>query len=665
MNNMKNVITTTFFLLSWALLTSCDKTVAEIKNWPEPPFSQFILQKSTQLTPEGWLKQFLQYQKSGLTGNIEAAGYPFNGGMWMGQYAVNEEERFWWPYEQTGYYIDGAIKTGYLLKDEFLINKAKEQISYVLENQSPEGKLGPEKLIGRWNRWPYTGFLRSFMTEYQVNKDPQLLEAMQRHYALYEAADFADELDLCNAEALCWLYGLTGDTTLLNKAEKAYQIFKSDHKYRNRDGRDIVFASDRVPDYHGVCYIELVKIPAILYSYTGKQEYLDEALHGIEKMEKHHMLISGVPSSYEHFRGIHERAGHETCNIATLPYTYGYMLQITGEARWADKIEKAVFNAGIGSVTKDFKAHQYFSCPNQFVADRNACHLGYHPARMAFAPGHDTECCTGNVNRFMPYYAGQMWLKTKDNGVVASLFGASEFNTEVGEENTPVTLRQITRYPFEEEITFEVETKQDVAFTFLVRIPGWSENPQVTINGEPLEQKVTPGTFLEIKREFSNQDQITLSIPMTLRISHWPNNGKAVERGPIVFSYPIETDINIVEDYKKSTPEFPALAMMPKSDWNYALAASSASDIEIIENDNYEYAWDTDTPPIKVKVPVKKLRDWHLTHASGVAYDSTVYDGYQTPAFPEKRITYGPTEYIELIPYGNTLLRLTVFPAEK
>ena len=237
-------------------------------------------------------------------------------------------------------------------------------MNYVLNKKRiANGRLGPQDLKGRWNKWPYAGFLRSFMTEYTVNHNPAIIDAMMKHYSTYQGEDFADELDVCNAEELCWLYGITDDASMLQKARNCIRHFKSDHKYRDRDGRDINFASDMIPDYHAVVYIEIVKIPAILYSYTGKKAYLDEALHGIAQMEKYDMLVSGVPSSNEQLNGISELAGHETCNLSTIPYTYGYMLQITGDAHWADKIEKAVFNAGIGAVTKDFRAEQYFSAP--------------------------------------------------------------------------------------------------------------------------------------------------------------------------------------------------------------------------------------------------------------------------------------------------------------
>jgi len=652
---MKTFVCISFSCLFGLTLLSCREQ--HVEHAPARDRSVYALLPITQVTPKGWLRTFLERQSTGLTGNIEVAGYPFDGPMWTGVYAARDGERFWWPYEQTGYFVDGCLRTGYLLNDTTLVHKALKQVDYVLAHQQPNGRLGPDTLKGRWNLWPYAGFLRAFMTAFNVQHDSALVKAMQRHYAHYQGKDFADELDLNNVEEMCWLFGITGDSSLLHKAEEAYATFKSDHKYRDRDGRDIDFASDMVPNYHGVCYIEIVKIPAILYSYTGKKNYLDEAEHGIAQMEKYHMLASGVPSASEHFGGQGERSGHETCNVTTLPYTYGYMLRITGGAKWGDKIEKAVFNAGIGSVTKDFKAHQYFSSPNQFLATMKSCHLGYNPARFVFAPGHDTECCTGNVNRFMPYYVEQLWLQSKDHGVVASMFGASEITAEAGADHTPVRIEETTGYPFDETITFTIRAPHPVKFPFYIRIPGWTEHARITYENEQLEAGIAPGSFFKLEQTFKDGDRIVLSVPMNVQLTAWPNNGVSIARGPIVYSYPIPAEKRIVKDYKKSTPQFPAFELLPTGAWNYAVDWSNTNDIKVVTHPGDAYPWDV--PPVVLEVPAQKLKHWKLfemkdaiTHAAAL----------QTPAFPEQRETTGETETLMLVPYGSTLLRLTVFP---
>lgn len=93
----------------------------------------------------------------------------------------------------------------------------------------------------------------------------------------------------------------------------------------------------------------------------------------------------------------------------------GYFLETTGDAGWADRIERCVFNAGLGSITKDFRAMQYFSCPNQFLATGSSDHnaFKYGKTWMQYRPIHETECCIGNIHRLFrkrsPRVRTQCW----------------------------------------------------------------------------------------------------------------------------------------------------------------------------------------------------------------------------------------------------------------
>lgn len=629
---------------------------AQINNDQNPAFAKFNKLKITDIKPEGWIKEFLVRQKTGLTGNIEVAGYPFNTCLWACE-KMKGSQAAWWPYEQTAYYIDGVHRLGLLLDDQNLIEKANINTRYVINHLDSTGRFGT-KLSDRWWRWPYAPFNRNFMVDYDLTHDDAVIKMLQNHYLTFTAKDFADDVELANVEELCWLYGITKDERLIKMAKEAYHLFKTNIEYRNRDGADMVFASQKAPNHHGVVYIELVKIPAILYSYTGEKEYLNEALNGIRIMEKFDLLVSGLPSSTEHFQGISELAGTETCNTATFPYTYGYFLRITGDATLGDKIEKAVFNGGIGCIMKDFKAHQYFSSPNQVIATATSNPYGHNPARMAFLPGHDVECCTGNVNRFMPYYVEQMWLSAPGNGLVAALFGPSSVQTNVGKANTRIIVTETTNYPFSEIIEFRIETRNNISFPFYIRIPDWCMMPEIWLNGNKIKGRIKPGTFYRLERTFSNGDLVTLRIPMKVKISQWPNDGVAVERGPLVYSLAVHASKTILKDYEKSTREFPGWELNPASAWNYALDLADGK-MEVVNTGKTGYPWEEGNSPICIKVTAKKLPLWHTNKTYDEKWKIYVE---RTPAFPTQTTSNEPTEYLELVPYGSTLLRLTVFP---
>lgn len=371
------------------------------------------------------------------------------------------------------------------------------------------------------------------------------------------------------------------------------------------------------------------------------------------------MLASGLPSATENFRGVDERAGHETCNTAVFPYALGAVMRISGDAPLGDRIEKAVFNAALGSVTKDFRALQYFSCPNQVVASLRSNRFGHHPGRMAFSPGHDVECCTGNVNRFLPYYVGQMWLRAPGNGVVAALYGASTLRTEVGAGSESVVIREETAYPFAETVDFTIETARPVAFPFHLRIPGWAAGATVSVNGGPAGGAATPGTFLVLDRTFSSGDRVRLRLPMAVRITEWPHAGVGVERGPLVFSLPVASRANVVTNYvaggkRRSTEEFPAFEYLPAGPWNYGLEVAKPSDVEVLGRPASGWPWTVEEAPVRLRVPARRLEGWGLV-AEGEGGAPT------TPGFPARREP-GRRDLVDLVPYGSTLLRVTVFP---
>jgi len=623
------------------------------------PYSAYESLPITAVHPGGWIRELLERQRSGLTGHIEAAGYPFDTCAWACQVVPGSSQK-WWPYEQTSYYVDGLLRLGYLLDDAELVARAREQTDYVLAHQDAVGgRLGPLHLDDEWWRWPYASFFRTFMTLHAVSGDDRLVAALGRHYLGFSPYDFADDLEMANVEELCWLYGQTQDPRFLDTAEKAYRLFASHEHYRDRGGWQMDFASDRVPTMHAVVYMELVKIPAILYSYTGKPEYLADARRGLDGMLAHHMLASGLPSATENFRGVDERGGHETCNAAVFPYTLGAVLRVTGEAPLGDRIEKAVFNAALGSVTKDFRALQYFSCPNQVVASLKSNLFGHHPGRMAFSPGHDVECCTGNVNRFLPYYVGQMWLRAPGNGVAAALYGASTLETAVGADGANVVIREATAYPFDEAVDFTLETKRPVAFPLHLRIPGCAAGATVTVNGAPAGRAPEPGTFFLLDRTFSDGDRVSLRLPMAVRISEWPHEGVGLERGPLVFSLPVASRANVVKNYvargkRRSTDEFPAFELFPAAPWNYGLAVRTPREVEVVARGATGWPWTVDGAPVRLRVPARRLAEWGLV-AEGEG------GAPATPGFPARRRP-GKPETVELVPYGSTLLRVTVFP---
>jgi hypothetical protein len=548
-------------------------------------------------------------------------------------------------------------------------------VDYTLSHAFPDGYLGPALIRnGKEDdprldnfRWPNTVFFRAVMAQAEATNDPKIAIAMQKHYLSDQAAPYGgSSRDVTNIEPMLWCYARTGDKRLLAMAEKAWVGFLESAEPGDFESGDLhplrVFANTPI-NAHGVTYIEKAKLPAILYMHTGNHEYLRFALAAQKRIFDHHMLIDGIPSTTEDYRGVTALDAHETCDISDHTWTWGYMLMATGDGSWGDRIERACFNAGFGAIKKDWRAHQYFSCPNQVLATQDSCHtvLAHGKGWMSYRPnaGHGVACCGGNVHRIFPNYAIRMWMTDREGGLAATLYGPSRVRAEVGPSRHAIEIHQETNYPFEEEIHFWINSEKPVSFPLSLRIPGWCSGPRFLLNEKPLPLPLIENGFARLDRKFHPGDRVTLVLPMKTALSHWPDNGIAIEHGPLVFSLVVKEEWTPVVTPKFSTVEFPDWNATPVGAWNYGLAIDKTrldSEIRVQRKPMTGDPWTE--PPMTVTVSVKKIDRWNL--------ESDPKDANQkfTPPLPIRTansIAAGP-ESIALIPYGATHLRVTVFP---
>lgn len=623
-------------------------------------FSKFHAGDVPGIHPAGWLQVLMQRQHDGLTGHPEALSYPYNSCLWAGEISRSDETYGdnWWRYEQTAYYTDGLLRLGYELNADEMVQKAMEGIEYTLAHPSEKGVLGNKTLVGI--TWPMSVFFRVLQAKYEHDGDERIPAALERHYLNFTADDLAGGIvggrNIMSLEGILWTYGKTGNSQLLQLAEEAW-------------ARQDCFAVDETaitssePFYmHSVTFCEMLKLPLLLYAYTGNEHYLDLAMTAVRKVEGESMLPDGVPSSAEFLLGNDVYISHETCDVVDYTWTLGHYLAVTGEAEWADKIETAVYNAGLGAITKDFRSLQYFSSVNQFIATGTSNHNIYKHGStwMAYRPTHETECCSGNINRMLPNFVSRMWMTDSEGGLVAAIYGPSTatFAMPTGD----LTISCTTNYPFDEVLTFSVSGTEGVSTPLTLRIPAWCQHASVTINGTAVNLALQAGSFVKLPEPVKNGDVVVLTLPMTVEKKTLEGQGVYFQRGPLLFAYAIPQQMTEdAEEYanmhgkKPENADFKCWNITPTGDFNYAYAADGQP-VQVnypnIEEKAGTIPFDCSYTPVRLRIPVKQI-EW------------TLDDNGYTPHLPEQgHLTLCSTErqYIELVPYGCTELRLTVFP---
>jgi len=624
------------------------------------------------IEPRGWLKEFLVCQGEGMPGHLHEIGYPFDKFCW--QYRTLTEGGYaqWWPFEQTAYWIDTVVRTAALTKDQKLLDLVMDQIRRSLADDS-DPYIGPFELkkARGCGRWPHAVYFRALYALWSYTGEERYLEKLRDHYLADTPEHYSNSRDYANIETILRLAEHFDDERLLNLAKGAFEKF-------NETSLPTCMAalnSHVPPSIHMVSYNEDAKIPAIMYLYTGKKEYLDATVNGYRQVDTYHLLPDGMHTCSEGANGNDAWRAHESCDLSDYTWSLGFLLEATGDGKYADRIEKVCFNALPGATSHHFKAIQYFSSVNQVICARNSTQLPvwYNTPRMAYQPHHYPECCVGNIGRAMPNYVLRMYQETED-GMAASLYGDSVY------DGPRMKLEQTGGYPFSSRTAFHVTLKEGTRQSLKLRIPGWTRGYTLYINGIPETRDECSGY---INLEVQDGDTVELEFKMALTMESTPDNGFCYQYGPFLMALKILEEESVDTRELRQTPAFPAWNIYPRSPWSYAVKRLTAQDRPVITWKEVGKNPFWDGYPLEIWVKARELRNWEpvkienkkdIDNLEGEGLDrkqvecgapEVKEDLLITPRLPDNRFIHenlGEEREITLVPYGCTRLRVTVFP---
>lgn len=204
------------------------------------------------------------------------------------------------------------------------------------------------------------------------------------------------------------------------------------------------------------------------------------------------------------------------------------LLTATGDAKYAEVIERALYNGINSGMSLDGTLYCY----------RNP--LGFDPSGgdRIRNPWYDTTCCPPNLERTFASLPGYFYSTSKD-GIYLHLYDNSQLDWHL-EDGTGLKVVQKTNYPWDGSAEIAVAPAKPTEFRFYLRIPGWSDGTQVTINGQSVAG-ATAGQYLPLRRRWSSGDTIGVKFNMTPQVIEANTRivddyGRAaVQRGPLVY----------------------------------------------------------------------------------------------------------------------------------
>ena len=228
-------------------------------------------------------------------------------------------------------------------------------------------------------------------------------------------------------------------------------------------------------------------------------------------------------------------AHNETCaNIGNMLFNWR-MLEATGDAKYADIVETALYNSVLSGVSLDGK--KYFYTNPLRMSDDLPYTLRWPKTREEYI---SCFCCPPNTLRTI-CEAQNYAYTVNDSTLWCNLYGDSELRTSLGKKK-PLVVTQRTGYPYDGKVVLTmVEVPKKETLALKLRVPSWCDNATVAVNGVKENVTVTPDSYITLDRKWKAGDEVTFDMEMKTKLLESnplveeTRNHTAIKRGPLVY----------------------------------------------------------------------------------------------------------------------------------
>ncbi|MFC5470686.1 glycoside hydrolase family 127 protein [Cohnella suwonensis] len=368
--------------------------------------------------------------------------------------------------------------------------------------------------------------------------------------------------------ALVKLYRATGNGKYLELSKyfldergKAPHFYDEEFKRRGgsthfpslRIAKDRAYSQAHLPvrlqktaEGHAVRVVYMCSGMADVAAETGDAELLQACRDLWSNIVRRRMYVTGAIGSMAQGESFtldydlpSDSAYAETCASIGLIFFAHRMLKIEPRSEYADVLERALYNTVIGGMSRDGR-HFFYVNPLEVWPEGSAKNKVFEHVKVERQQWFGCACCPPNIARLLASLGSYVY-DVKGGTIFAHLYIGGEAVLNV--EGEAVTISQHSELPWEGRVRFEIGLERPTTFALALRVPDWSGEPHIFVNGSPVppEQFASVDGYVYIDRVWLDGDIVHLTLPMEVRRMRGhplirETIGKvAIQRGPIVY----------------------------------------------------------------------------------------------------------------------------------
>jgi DUF1680 family protein len=444
----------------------------------------------------------------------------------------------------VGHYLSSCALMHASTGDPFIANKARDLVSILAECQGKDGYLGAypatfyDRLRAHQKVWApfytYHKIMAGLIDMYEHTGNQQALDMALR------MADWADAYARSFSDD-DWQRVLLVEHGGMNEASFNLYAITGNTKYRDLGYRfehhkifdPLAAGEDKLDGNHANTNIPKVIGAARGYELTGDTRYRQISENFYRIVTEHHAYCTGGTSNGEMWRAADAiatqlgPAAEECCCSYNMMKLSRHLFGQQPDAKCFDYYERLLINVRYGT------------------QDRNGMLMYYVPLQPGMYKTFGTPfdafwCCTGTGSEEYSKLTDSIYFHD-DQAVFVNLFVPSTLDwKECG-----FKLRQTTKFPQEERITFTIDSAPSSTTALKIRVPWWAtQGVAVSINGEQQNVNATPSTYIALEHAWKAGDVITVDLPLTLHITTAPDDKlvQAAMYGPLVLAAALGTE---------------------------------------------------------------------------------------------------------------------------